>query len=71
MKTLQFAVIEIAGSWRILMNGERIGGFTEQVEALQCATEAATYARSDGFDVEVLLQDFCGEVRRLTLERSA
>ena len=71
MTRLQFAVVEIAGSWRILMNGERIGGFAEQAEALQCATDAAASAKANGVEVEVLLQDFCGEVQRLPLGGSA
>ena len=71
MRTVQVAVIQIAGSWRILVNGERVGGFAEQVEALHCAAEAARCARSDGFEIEFLVQDVCGEVAELSVDRSA
>jgi hypothetical protein len=63
------AVIQIAGSWRLLLNGERIGGFHEQAEAVNCAASLAKSSRADGVHVEVLVQDVCGEVSRLAQPR--
>ncbi len=64
---LQLAVVEIAGAWRVLLDGERIGGFAEQAEAVNCAADAARTAQSAGLPVEVLVQDVCGEVTQMPL----
>ena len=50
------------------MDGERIGGFLEQAEAVNCAADAARCARADGMNVQVLIQDVRGEVREMPLE---
>lgn len=73
MRTLQIAVIEIAGSWCILLNGERIGRFARRADAIRCAWEAAGSASAGqgNVPVELLVQDECGQITALPLETAA
>lgn len=73
MRTLQIAVIEIAGSWCMLLNGERIGRFARRLDAIRCAGEAAGSASAGqrNIPVELLVQDEYGEITALPLQTAA
>ncbi len=62
---VQLAVVEVAGEWRVLLVGQKLGRFARQAEALQCAHDIAEEARRDGFAVEVLSQSASGENERV------
>lgn len=64
-RAIQLAVITMDGSWRLLMDGQTVGRFSRQSDALGCATDIAGQTRREGRPVEVLLQDAFGEVQSL------
>lgn len=64
-RAVQLAVTAADGTWRVLMNGEALGRFARQADAIGCATDIAGQIGGDGFGAEVLLQDLYGEVRSL------
>lgn len=59
------AVVQMDGSWRLLLNGEWIGRFDHRADATKCATDIAAQTRREGHRVEVLLHDPLGEVNVL------
>jgi hypothetical protein len=71
MSEIQLAVISIEGTWRVLVNGERFGRFEGRGAALSCACAMARIARDEGLRVELLLQDYCGEVTALRVAEPA
>ena len=67
MRRVQVAVIQIAGSWRLFMDGERPGAFREQGSAVACATGIARSTQDEGFDVDLLVHDVSGELMRVPI----
>lgn len=61
-RAIRLAVVEVEGSWRILVDGRRLGRFHLQANAVQCALEIAGETRRDGWPVEVLTQQAFGEL---------
>lgn len=68
MRTTQLAVIQIEGSWCMLLNGERVGRFARRTDALGCAIDVGNSADHDGAPVEVLVQDQYGQITALPLK---
>lgn len=60
-------MIQIAGSWRLFMDGERLGAFREQQSAVACATGIARSTQEEGFDVDLLVHDVSGELMRVPI----
>ena len=60
--TARLAVIEMDGAWRLFMDGERVGRFGSQKDALNCVLDMAREMRSAGMQVEVLAQNESGEL---------
>jgi hypothetical protein len=61
-RSLQLAVVEMEGAWRLFVGTERLGRFAQHDDALRCALEIARETRREGGTVEVLDQTVFGEV---------
>ena len=59
---VRLAVVEMDGAWRLIMDGQRVGRFRAEREALACAQDMAREMRSVDLEVEVLAQDRFGEI---------
>ena len=57
------AVIERAGVWRLVVDGEAVGRFKQRSDAVRCALDVANDTRSGGRAVELLAQDGSGDLR--------
>jgi hypothetical protein len=55
--TLQFAVIWYGGRWTLLAPGVRYNRYASRESAVAAAQRLASRARSQGYEVEVLVQD--------------
>lgn len=62
MARLQLSVLQMEDSWRLLMDGRRIGRFPLRSSALDCAAEIARFSRAEGVEVEFLAQTDVGEL---------
>ena len=62
LRSVQMAVVEMEGAWRIFVDGQKVGRFSRHADALQCALEIAAETRRGGLPVEVLSQTAFGEV---------
>jgi len=59
------AVLRLAEGWWIVSEGQRRGRYMYRVDAEEAALKLARRARLQGRDVEVLVQEPFGELRRL------
>ncbi|MBW3559010.1 MAG: hypothetical protein KY449_04460 [Proteobacteria bacterium] len=59
---VRLAVIEMDRAWRLFMDGERVGRFGAQRDALNCVLDMAREMRGAGMTVEVLAQNQHGEL---------
>lgn len=68
-RAIQLAVVTVEGAWRLTLDGQPLGRFRRQSDALGCATEIAGQTRRDGLSVELLLHDASGEVRSVSSDK--
>ena len=59
------AVLEMAGTWRVLRDGEQVDCFDNPVRAARRALDVAEQARNEGLLVEMLVHERFGELRAL------
>ncbi len=59
---VHLAVVQMDHDWRIFLNDQKVGRFTHQADAVQCALDIAREGRREGLAVEVLTQNRFGEV---------
>lgn len=58
---VRLAVVKLDGAWRLFMDGERVGRFGQERDALACVHDMAGEMRGSGMQVEVLTQVEGGE----------
>ena len=59
---VHLAVVQLDHDWRIFLNDQKVGRFTHQSDAVQCALDIARESRREGFAVEILTRNRFGEV---------
>lgn len=62
---LLLAVVRFPDGWRILARNRRWGRFDYRVDAEEAALRLARKAKAHGQEVQLLVQDPQGELRRL------
>ena len=62
---VQLAVVQMDHDWRIFLNDQKVGRFTHQADAVQCALDIAREGRREGFAVEVVTHNRFGEVNHV------
>ena len=60
--TVRLMVVQADDVWRLFMNGERVGRFGAERDALNCVHDMAGEMRAAGMEVEVLTQGRSGEL---------
>ena len=66
MRKVQLSVLQMEGSWRLLVDGQGLGRFSRRAAAVACASEIARLSTEDGVQVELLAQTEFGELLALT-----
>ncbi len=64
---IQFAVAMKGGDWTVFRNGEVLAAGMSRSRAVERAEDLAADAREAGEDVELLVQEYLGELRRRRL----
>jgi hypothetical protein len=67
MTTLRYGVFNIDNHWKLFRETERTGLFDTRAEAISAAESAARSSMSAGYDVELYLEHFNGELKRADL----
>ena len=62
---VHLAVVQMDHDWRLFLNDHKVGRFTHQSDAVQCALDIAREGRREGFAVEVLTHNRFGEVNHV------
>ena len=62
MTTTRFSVIETADAWRVQIDGQPLGRFEREVDAVRCAAGLAADVQGSGGRIELLVQDRTGEI---------
>lgn len=60
--TVRLMVVKVDDVWRLLMDGERVGRFGAERDALSCVHDMAAEMRAAGMEVEVLVEIRAGEM---------
>ena len=60
---VQFAVAQKAGEWAVFRDGEVLFRGVSRSRAVEAAESLASEAREAGVEVELLVQDYVGEVK--------
>jgi hypothetical protein len=63
---VQIAVALKNSEWTIFRNGQSLIGGLSRSRAIEDAEELAAEARAEGDEVELLIQDYIGELKRRT-----
>jgi hypothetical protein len=59
---VRLTVVKVDDVWRLLMDGERVGRFGVQRDALSCVQDMAREMRGAGIEVEIMTQVEGGEL---------
>ena len=63
--SVRLAIVQAGLDWGVFLNDQKVGRFTHQSDAVQCALDIAREGRREGFPVEVLTQSRSGEVNHV------
>jgi hypothetical protein len=66
-----YAILQAGDEWQIVCSRRRMGHFQTRDLALQAGARLAGEARRAGHEVELLVQEMAGELRRLDLQAFA
>jgi hypothetical protein len=71
MTKLRYGVFNVDHRWKVFCETERTGLFETRDEAVSAAKGGARAALSQGYEVELYLQDLSGELTRADMAQIA